>query len=350
MDKANKALRRSGIRLRSVKSGHSSLKLIISDWKESKSAYKSFIANQETAWSDMVKWVSTEHNRGLREVLDHVVQLQGLWTELQTQFLTALKKYQHQFETILESEMQLDKSRAALSCLEVREAKLCKELRKASTKSSVDDLKQIEDKLADVKMAIQNAQMEVAANTTENESIKMLLMKEGLVNLSQQYFEFAEKAAMIFKAQRTVASKLPDANCSVQEMKFNGAETCAAAVAQVKKDLRNYSSGQSSVPAAPPPYYPPTTSHLCDSSERLGVTYFECPPRYTNVLVDEIPRLEQPPDQLPSSPQQLDQQTPYYTDTSETSIAVASSSHYYDTPPDGYGNLSALLQQLRLDQ
>lgn len=62
----------------------------------------------------------------------------------------------------------------------------------------------------------------MAANTTENESIKMLLMKEGLVNLSQQYFEFAEKAAMIFKAQRTVASKLPDANCSVQEMKFNG--------------------------------------------------------------------------------------------------------------------------------
>lgn len=38
----------------------------------------------------MVKWVSTEHNRGLREVLDHVVQLQGLWTELQTQFLSKI--------------------------------------------------------------------------------------------------------------------------------------------------------------------------------------------------------------------------------------------------------------------
>ncbi|KAK9497217.1 hypothetical protein O3M35_004575 [Rhynocoris fuscipes] len=333
MEKANKALRRSGIRLRSVKSGHLALKLIISDWKESKNAYKSFISNQETAWSDIVKWAASEHNRGLREVLDHVVQLQALWTDVQTQFLTALKKIHHQFEAILESEMQLDKSRALLNTYEQKEMKLSKEFRKASSKSSVDDLKQIEEKLAEVKVSIQSAQMEVASNTTENESVKMLLMKEGLLNLSNQFIELADKTAIIFKAQRVVAGTLPDAQTNVQDIKFNGADTCTKVVAQAKKDLNVYksiSACQANVPPAPPPYFPPSPNH--DAS--FSSAYFENPPRYYNVTND-MTTISQP------------SASNYCHDTSNP----GPSTHFYDLPPpNNYANLQEQLNNLQLNQ
>lgn len=61
---------------------------------------------------------------------------------------------------ILEGEQRIDKMREHLAACELRESKLKKELKKATQKGTVDDIKEIEIKIAEAKSSIKAGQIE----------------------------------------------------------------------------------------------------------------------------------------------------------------------------------------------
>lgn len=61
---------------------------------------------------------------------------------------------------ILEGEQRIDKIREHLAACELRENKLKKELKKATQKGTVDDVKEIEEKIREAKSSISMAQIE----------------------------------------------------------------------------------------------------------------------------------------------------------------------------------------------
>ena len=70
MDKASKAIRRSGVRIRSIGSGHSDLQMVISQMKDLRTASKAFTTAQSEAMQDLVKWSLKGENRAITDALD----------------------------------------------------------------------------------------------------------------------------------------------------------------------------------------------------------------------------------------------------------------------------------------
>lgn len=284
MNKATAALRRSSIRLKSsFTSGHSDLNIIISDLKEVRSTAKAFMLAQQTAWRDMAKWASKEHNNTINNSLTHFIQLSDLWTDVQSEFLEQVTKFKYQFDMILEGEQRIDKIREHLAACEQRESKLKKELKKAAQKGTVDDVKEIEEKIAEAKSSISVAQIEITERLSENEATKAVRIKEGLSKLSDSYIDVAQKSLIIFQAQKEIACGLPDRTeiegRGIQDIQYTGSEQAKLAVhkaveyVSLLKRQSPYSPGapsapgstsppsvvshaSSTIPAAPPPYSP----------------------------------------------------------------------------------------------
>ncbi len=57
----------------------------------------------------------------------------------------------------------------------------------------------------------------------ENEILKQIRFKQGLVKVSEAYVEMGQKCAIVFDAQREIALQLPDyRGDSVDEVKYTG--------------------------------------------------------------------------------------------------------------------------------
>lgn len=56
----------------------------------------------------------------------------------------------------------------------------------------------------------------------ENEAIKLIRFKQGLLHMSEAYLEMATKCAHIFEAQRDIALALPDVQESNEVQKYRG--------------------------------------------------------------------------------------------------------------------------------
>lgn len=269
MEKANQVLRRSSVKLKCLNSGHSDLNMIISDIKEMKSSFKSFHLAQVTTWEDMSKWANKERTVALQEILHVLLDLCFLWSEVQLDFIAGIKKFKHQFNLILESETLLDKSKAHLASCEQRENKVKKELKKATAKANIEEAKQLSERHVETHGLVQAAQSEVKSKALENEAVKLMLVKEGLLNISSCYVALADKASIIFQAHREVSTSLPDVHDKdIEDIRYPGAEAARNIVMKTKETVHRYKKTMEAESAPPPPY---SNSPAFHNSSRLPV-------------------------------------------------------------------------------
>lgn len=64
----------------------------------------------------------------------------------------------------------------------------------------------------------------VCEKTQENEAVKVIRVKEGMLKLSESYLDVAYKANIIFDGTRSIASGLPvvDQTRNVQDIRYRG--------------------------------------------------------------------------------------------------------------------------------
>lgn len=262
MDRASKAIRRSGVRLKSIGGGHADLNMVISELKDMRQAAKAFMAAQNSAAQDMVKWATADENRAIQDIMSQLAELNILWTDVQRDFIEQIKVFKHQFEMILEGERQIDQARNHLLACEQRELKIRKELKRAAKKATDDEINNLEIKLSQAERAKDLAQLEVVERVYENEAIKLIRLKEGLLKLSDAYIELANKSAIIFEAQREISHQLPDVHGrDLHEIKYTGTGMTKHAVVKARDKVQqyqqlNYRLVATSLEDPPPPYTP----------------------------------------------------------------------------------------------
>lgn len=264
MERAGKVIRRSGVRLKSLGGGHSDLNMVISELKDLRQAAKVFMTAQNSASQDMVKWATCDENRAIQDVMSQLAELNSMWTDVQRDFIEHLKAFKNQFELILEGERQVDIARNHLVSCEQREQKIRKELKRAAKKATEDEINNLEIKLSQAERAKYLAQLEVVEQANENEAVKLLRLKDGLLKLSDAYVELANKCAIIFEAQREVSHYLPDVQeREINEIKYTGSGASKQAVAKAKEKVQQYKRycyrlvpSTSIIEDPPPPYTP----------------------------------------------------------------------------------------------
>ncbi|XP_071519591.1 uncharacterized protein [Panulirus ornatus] len=272
MDKASKAIRRSGVRLRSLSSGHGSLQMVISQLGEIRTSFKAFAQAQATASEDLLRWSGGNHeNRAIEETFVHLAELSLLWSEVQRDFADELKEYRTQYELVLEGERHVTHAREILAAREQHEGKLRKELKKASKKAPAEEVRLLKEKLSQAERSRDLAHQEVVERVGENEAVKMIRVKEGLLKLSGAYCELAQKCLVIFNAHQNIASQLPDVHeRDLHDVKYTGSGSARKFVQEAKERLRSYRrnsiSQKPAIPRDPPPPYTPSDEHLNDLS------------------------------------------------------------------------------------
>jgi hypothetical protein len=278
MEKASKAIRRSGVRLKSLGGGHSDLNMVISELKDVRQAAKAFMQAQNSAAQDMLKWSVHDPNRAVQDVVSQLAELNSLWTEVQKEFTENLKDFKYQFEMILEGERHVDQARNHMAACEQQELKIKKELKKAAKKATTEELNRLEIKLGQAERAKDLAQLEVIDRIRENEMIKLVRFKDGMVKVSEAYVELATKCAVIFEAQRDISHHLPDIHGrDIHEIKYTGSGATKQTVMRARDKVRGYRRHSHliprSLPVEEPP--PPYTQHYCDNisiSKPYGLT------------------------------------------------------------------------------
>ncbi|XP_052798560.1 uncharacterized protein LOC128230383 [Mya arenaria] len=256
MDKASRALRRSGAKLMSLGTAHGALNILLADLKEVKMGAKTFMEAQHQAAQDMMKWAVTEENRAVKDVISNIADLYLMWTDVQKNFMGYLKEYRQVFEMVLEGEKHVAQARDNHDYCTEKENRARKELKKCSKRASSSELRLLESR---VEMAIQSknlADVEVSERIRENEAVKLIRLKEGLLKMSDSYIEMAYKANIIFGAQKNVALQLPDVHGQeLEHIQYSGGSTTRYLVDKVREKLQQFVP--SNVTADPPPPYTP---------------------------------------------------------------------------------------------
>ncbi|XP_076471005.1 uncharacterized protein LOC143300942 [Babylonia areolata] len=241
MDKAARAVRRSSVKLMSLGAGHGDLNVLISEVKDMRTTAKAFMNAQSAASQDLLKWAANEENRALQDVANQLAELNLVWTEVQREFCEHIKEYRHMYEMILEGEKHLAQSKHNFAVCEQREMRIRKELKKAFKKASEAELQVLENRLAQAERAKDLAQVEVADKVRENEAVKLIRMKGGLLKVSEAYIEFAKKCSVIFEAQKQIALFLPDVHTQdLEDIKYTGSGATKHYVQVAKEKVRQY--------------------------------------------------------------------------------------------------------------
>jgi len=267
MEKASKAIRRSGVRIRSIGSGHSDLQMVISQMKDLKNASKVFTQAQSEAMQDLVKWSLKGENRAIADALSQVGELFAVWSEVQREFTENWKEFRHQFDLILEGDRQLDFAKGNLQAAEQKENKLKKELKKTAKRATPEELREMSTRLQSVEREKDMAQIEVLDRIREHEAVKLIRIKEGLFKISEAYIDMGQKCDVIFSAQRDIALEIPDVHDrDIQDIKYTGSGATMRAVLQAKDKIKRFRRRNSS-----------TASHPCVVDD-LPPPYCENPP------------------------------------------------------------------------
>lgn len=239
MDRAAKAVRRSGIRLMSLTGGHAELNMVLSELKDVRNAARALAAAQNSAAQYMIKWSCGEENRAIQDVVGQMVELNLLYTEVQAEFADHLKAYRQMFEFIHEGERHVDQAKAHLNVCDQRESKVKKELKKAAKKATNEELNHLEKKLSQAERARDLAQLELADRVRDNEAVKLIRFKDGLLKLSNAYVELGKKCAIIHEAQRDIALLLPDVHeKDIEDIKYTGSGATKQYVVKAKEKIR----------------------------------------------------------------------------------------------------------------
>ena len=175
---------------------------------------------------DLVKWSLKDENRAIQDALTQVGELFSIWTEVQRELNDNIKEFKHQFDMILEGAKQLDTARGDLQAAEQKEGKIKKELKKAAKKATAEELREMTARLSEAEREKDVAQLEVVDRVREHEAVKMIRIKEGLFKVSEAYVDFAQKADVLFTAQRDIALQIPDVHDKdIQDIKYTGTVT-----------------------------------------------------------------------------------------------------------------------------
>ncbi|GFS18976.1 zinc-binding alcohol dehydrogenase domain-containing protein 2 [Elysia marginata] len=257
MDKAARAVRRSSAKL--LGGGHSDLHLLLSEVKDMRNTAKAFANAQNAVAQDLLKWAVHEDNRALQDVINQLAELNLLWTEVQQEFGEHIKDYRHMFEMVLEGEKQVSQSKNNFVACEQREVKIRKELKKAFKKASSAEIQLLEGKLCQAERAKDLAQLEVTDRVRENEAVKLIRLKEGLMKVSQAFTDLGRKCVMVFDTQQDIVQQLPDVlDQDLEDIKYTGSGITRFKVQQAKEKVRNYHRSinaiNSKMSEPPPPY------------------------------------------------------------------------------------------------
>ncbi|XP_046329067.1 uncharacterized protein LOC124112918 isoform X1 [Haliotis rufescens] len=265
MDKAARAVRRSSVKLLSLNGGHADLNVLISEVKDMRNTAKAFMNAQSAASQDLLKWTAHEDNRAIQDVANQLAELNLVWTEVQREFIEHIKEYKHMYEMVLEGEKHVAHAKTNFASCEQREVKIRKELKKAFKKATSAELQSLEGRLSQAERAKDLAQVEVADRVHENEAVKLIRIKEGLLKVSDAYCDFSKKCSVIFDAQSQIAHQLPDVHGQdLGDIKYTGSGTTKFYVQEAKEKIRqcrrqshNFHSPQQQNYADPPPPYSP---------------------------------------------------------------------------------------------
>jgi len=270
MEKAQKALRRSGVRIKSIGSGYSDLQMVISQLKDVRVASKGFATAQSSAMQDLVKWSLKDENRAIQDALTQIGELFAIWTEVQREFSDHMKEFRVQFEMILEGARQLDVARTNLATAEQKETKTKKDLKKAAKKAPAEEIRELSVRLTEAEREKDMAMLEVNDRVREHEVVKLIRIKEGLFKVSEAYIDYAQKGDVLFNAQREIALQIPDVtDCDIQDIKYTGSGATMQAVARAKDKIKRFRRRRASTLSAATP------DHTADD---LPPPYSENPP------------------------------------------------------------------------
>lgn len=78
------------MRLRSLGSGHTHLKLVISEQSSTRQRYKDLLSTQASSSQRLHRWSQAEENPALQDVLHQVHDINMMWVDAQREFVGEL--------------------------------------------------------------------------------------------------------------------------------------------------------------------------------------------------------------------------------------------------------------------
>lgn len=78
---------RGGVRIRSLGSGHTHLKLLISEQSSTRQRYKDLLTTQASSTLRLDRWAQAEESPALQDVVHQVHDLNLMWVEAQREFV-----------------------------------------------------------------------------------------------------------------------------------------------------------------------------------------------------------------------------------------------------------------------
>ena len=175
--------------------------------------------------------------------LSQIAELLKLWSEVQREFGESFKDLRKHFEMIVEGERRHETARAALDASDAKLGKTRKEMKKATKAKMPDgDLREIEKRLDLLERDREKHQIDVFDAVRENEIVKMIRIKDGLLKTAQSYIDMVRKGDVLFSAAKFIAQQIPDVgDREIHEIKYTGSGATMQAVIDAKQRISHYS-------------------------------------------------------------------------------------------------------------
>ena len=144
---------------------------------------------------------------------------------------------------IVEGERRHETARAALDASDAKLGKTRKEMKKATKAKMPDgDIREIEKRLDSLEREREKHQMDVFDTVRENEIVKMIRIKDGLLKTAQSYIDMVRKGDVLFSAAKFIAQQIPDVgDREIHEIKYTGSGATMQAVIDAKQRISHYS-------------------------------------------------------------------------------------------------------------
>lgn len=144
---------------------------------------------------------------------------------------------------IVEGERRLETARTALDASDAKLGKTRKDMKKATkAKVSDADLREIEKRLDGLERDRDKHQIDVFDTVRENEIVKMIRIKDGMLKTTQSYIDMVRKGDVLFGAGKFIAQQIPDVGeREIHEIKYTGSGATMQAVVGAKQRISHYS-------------------------------------------------------------------------------------------------------------
>eukprot|EP00096_Caligus_rogercresseyi_P012317 TRINITY_DN5119_c0_g1_i1.p1 TRINITY_DN5119_c0_g1~~TRINITY_DN5119_c0_g1_i1.p1 ORF type:complete len:355 (+),score=110.15 TRINITY_DN5119_c0_g1_i1:96-1067(+) len=282
----SRTLKRSGVKFYAKCSNHKHLHRVLSQIKDVVGDSKTLSSSYALTMKDMEKWASKEEYGAYGDVFTGIAEIASYQIEVQREQMEIWSEFRKVFESLLDSQRNVEDKREKIEELEGKETKLKKELKKRSGSKnfSSGDLNALTAKLQAQEEETKTAQSSVSTLARENESIKLLQTKNGLLKLFDGLLEANEKSAIILKAQKRLSEALPevpDTAMNLNELPYEGSVHTTRIVLNAKEQIKNYRPGAveappSYSPHAPfNPYFPPNAPGTSNDNNN---SYANSPP------------------------------------------------------------------------